>query len=193
MGAHSASGDSLVPSPWPPRVTEMGKLISNLLEMLFLISQSLCLPSAMQESVTCWESPSATKNQGIRKIRSEWLLQPCSEPESITTGSARPCSGHSTRGHARLQGSLSPAFPGLSAKEILDLRDFPEVFLKKIGKDNSRDSSSSPAQQTHQLLHGIGGCFILVPGRANWLNIMKKCWIVGCKDRICKDASQAGY
>lgn len=46
------------------RVTEVGKKpISNLLEMLFLIFQSLCFPSAMQGSVTCWECPST--NQGI--------------------------------------------------------------------------------------------------------------------------------
>lgn len=77
------------------------------------------------------------------------------QPESITTDSARPCSGHGTRGHAQLSQSLSPAFLDLSAKEILDLRDFPVVFLKKIDKDNSMDSSPSLAQQTYQLLHGV--------------------------------------
>lgn len=64
MASHPYPGWSIgknQPRGWEHIITEVGKkLFSNLLEMLFLISQPLCFPSAVKGSVKCWESPSAT-------------------------------------------------------------------------------------------------------------------------------------
>lgn len=139
MGAHSTSGDRPVLPPQPPPAAQShtggegtdlkaaGEASPHFpVPLLPQCPARVCYVLGIP--LHYWKS-----RNHFSEVRIE-TLQPCSELLLNTSPNPSPLTlpdPHSTRGHTQLSQKLPPAFPGPSAKEILDLRVLLVAFLKK--------------------------------------------------------------